>query len=417
MTVPDIDHGIGIEVYSTPIRGILGSIKRAPDQFIVKELLDKSLGIISNADEEHEYPLYLLRKEGIDSNHAVREAETASGLKLKAIGLKDANAVTKQYVSSLQKHRNARASIVTKHCTLDLVGFTSKPITRGKLAGNSFTITITDFIRMNAEESVKELAETINKNCIANFYGYQRFGSARPVTHLVGREIVKRNFRNVVELFLCHPGVYDNREIMEIREACREGNYREALKRMPLQMDLERTLLQELVESDDPIRAFRKLPVNIRRLFVQAYQSYLFNRTLSLAVKDGHDITNAHGHDICFQMSEDTMNIKRFDPNTPITQLPAVPLIGYAFRNDNRFGSIAAKVMEDENVYGKDFYVKEMQEVSMEGGFRLASLLCKQFNYSLNESLRLTFDLNKGCYATVLLRELMKPADPTASGF
>jgi tRNA pseudouridine13 synthase len=58
-----------------------------------------------------------------------------------------------------------------------------------------------------------------------------------------------------------------------------------------------------------------------------------------------------------------------------------------------------------------------MQELSVEGGFRSMSLLCSQFSHVLDKSLQLGFVLYKGCYATVLLRELMKPADPIAAGF
>ena len=217
MTVPVIDQSIGMEVYSTDLRGVGGSIKRTTDQFIVEELLDKtSLDLVSNADEEHEYPLYTLQKEGIDSSHAVKEVEAATGLKFKTVGLKDAKAVTKQYVSAVRKHSNARTHVATKNCVLELVGYTNKPITKGKLAGNRFTIIITGCVFDNLEQSVSELEEIVRKNGIANFYGYQRFGSSRAVTHLVGREVIKRNFKKAVELFLCYPGTYDSKEIMEI---------------------------------------------------------------------------------------------------------------------------------------------------------------------------------------------------------
>ena len=37
---------------------------------------------------------------------------------------------------------------------------------------------------------------------ILNFYGYQRFGSKRPVTHLIGKAILQRDFKKAVELIL-----------------------------------------------------------------------------------------------------------------------------------------------------------------------------------------------------------------------
>jgi tRNA pseudouridine13 synthase len=109
--------------------------------------------------------------------------------------------------------------------------------------------------------------------------------------------------------------------------------------------------------------------------------------------------------------------VNRFDENIKNLQLPAVPLAGYAFRDNNRFSIIVKKVVEEESVAMKDFYIKELQEVSVEGGFRQASILCKEFSYSLNDSLETKFVLNKGSYATILLRELMKPIDPIKAGF
>ncbi len=420
MSIPAIDLATGMEVYSTKIVGIVGRIRQSPDQFVVEEIIDSSFDVSTNSDNEHLYPLYQLKKDGIDSTHAVKEAETATGLKLKVVGLKDARAVTTQYASVSAKQRNAKNKLVTEHCTLDLVGYTSKPIAKGRLVGNRFTIKINDFSG-NVEQSVAELQEYIDKNLVANFFGYQRFGSSRPVTHLVGRQIVKRNFREAVNLFLCYSNENESEHNKEIREKCNDpANFEQLLKVMPNKMDLERVMIEELVKSNDPIKAIRMLPITIRRLLVQAYQSYIFNRTLSIAIKEGCEIASPKQNDICFSFMHNDINMigmNRFDGDTKNLQLPGIPLAGYAFRDDNRFSAIVKKVMEEESVSMKDFYIKELQEVSVEGGFRQASILCREFSYSLNDSLETKFVLNKGSYATILLRELMKPSDPIKAGF
>lgn len=420
MNVPPIDLVIGMEVYSTKILGIDGTIKQSPDQFVVEEIIDSSFDLSTNSDSEHLYPLYLLKKDGIDSSHAVKEVEIGTRLKLKIIGLKDAKAVTTQYASASAKQRNAKNKFVTEHCTLDLVGYTSKPIAKRRLVANRFTIGINDF-HGNVEQSIAELQECINKNVIANFYGYQRFGSARPVTHLVGREILKRNFGEAVNLFLCYSNEHESQHNKEIREMCKDdSNFEHVLKVIPNKMDLERILVEELVKSNDPIKAIRRLPITIRRLLVQAYQSYIFNRTLSVAIKEEYEIALPKQNDVCFSFMDNSINMacmNRFDVDTKNLQLPAIPLAGYAFRDDNRFSAIVKKVMEEESVSMKDFYIKDLQEVSADGGFRQASMLCREFSYSLNDSLETKFVLNKGSYATILLRELMKPNDPIKTGF
>jgi len=420
MKVSALDNAIGLEVYSTKISGIGGRIKQTSDQFVVEEISDSSLDLATRPDQDHPYPLYLLKKDGIDSSHAVKEVEAATGLRLKVVGLKDAKAVTKQYASLIRKQQDAKDKLVTKHCTLDLVGYTKRPITKSNFVGNRFTITINDF-HGNVKQCIDELQDCIDKNAPANFYGYQRFGSTRPITHLVGREIVKRNFKRAVDLFLCYSSGYESKSNKEIREMCNDSsNFQHLLQVMPDKMDLERMMINELIRSNDPVKAIRRLPITIRRLLVQSYQSYIFNRSLSIAIKEGYDIASPKQDDICFSFEPSSIKMvgmNRFDTTAKMMQLPAIPLAGYAFRNDNRFSTIVKQVMEEESIDMKDFYIKELQEVSVEGGFRQASMLCREFSYSLNESLQTKFILMKGSYATVLLRELMKPNDPVKVGF
>ena len=58
--------------------------------------------------------------------------------------------------------------------------------------------------------------------------------------------------------------------------------------------------------------------------------------------------------------------------------------------------------------------IKELQETSIEGGFRNASLSCT--DYSLNDNI-VSFTLSRGSFATILLREIMKPEEPLLAGF
>ena len=80
----------------------------------------------------------------------------------------------------------------------------------------------------------------------------------------------------------------------------------------------------------------------------------------------------------------------------------------------NRFDYQISKVLEKEQIHAKDFFSKEMQEISDEGGFRQAAIKCECF--SVNEPL-VSFTLSRGSYATILLREIMKPPNPIAAGF
>ena len=171
-------------------------------------------------------------------------------------------------------------------------------------------------------------------------------------------------------------------------------------------MDFEHLVKSEYDRSKDAIKALRKVPIRIRRLFVEAYKSYIFNRTLSAILQQGYDLKAKEG-DICFRDGELVLYNKQ--------SILAIPTVGYAFKA-KRFADIIDGIMREEGITHKDFYIKEMQEVSSQSGFRQAVLDCRDFSYSL-EPLTLKFMLQRGGYATILLREIMKPHDPIYAGF
>ena len=110
--VPEADKLAGIGCYCTAFDGIGGLIKQSSEQFRVFEIIDDSyLKDISDIqDTNYRYPLYILEKQNIDSNHAVLEITKAIGLRLKIIGIKDAKAVTIQHASSEQTKNVPRES-------------------------------------------------------------------------------------------------------------------------------------------------------------------------------------------------------------------------------------------------------------------------------------------------------------------
>ena len=414
--VPKIDKLAGIECYCTDYRGISGCIKRSNEEFRVSEIIDTSFltNISTVQDEHHKYPLYILEKRNIDSNHAIFEIRRKLGITLKVIGLKDAKAVTKQYASSEQT-KNIIKEATTAHTLLSLKGFTKVPIGKSSLSGNAFTISIHNPTVSDISSFIPEI-----KN-IANFYGLQRFGSERMVTHLVGKEIVKRNFQKAAELLLSFTTEYDSTMSIEIRNKSRDPkNYSQIIRELPKRMDIEYQVMSALEKGKGPIAALRSIPINIRRLFVQAYQAYIFNRCLSIAVLNGENVVKSKEGDLCFEIENSSVfgRIRKYNPSTDLISqtVPAIRLIGYTFQpGKGRFDKITEEIMSTEGITPREFYIKEMQELSAQGGFRQAPLWSKDFRF--RGSLTVCFKLPKGSYATTLLRELMKPNDPVRAGF
>jgi tRNA pseudouridine13 synthase len=414
-SISQIDSRAGIECYCTSFAGTGGSIKQGSEGFMVSELVNESLDISLSYNENHRYPLYILEKRDIDSNHALFEIERELHMRFRVMGIKDAKAVTTQYAGMERVMRNPPAELKSRHTRLTLKGFTKHPLQKKFLAGNKFEIRIYNVRSSDLSGFVPHIRK------VGNFYGLQRFGSERLVTHLIGREIVKRNFIQAVELLLCHTTEFDTQMSREIRNKCVDpSNYRQVLKMLPRGMDIERQVLSALVAGRDTIAALRAVPITIRRLFVQAYQAYIFNRCLSRAVMEGEDLLQPQTEDLCFEMEGPATfgRIIKYNPTSKTKLVPAIRMAGYTFQpGKGRFENITRAIMqEEEEVSAKDFYIKEMQELSHQGGFRQAPLWCTDFWYE-RDPLTVSFKLPKGSYATTLLREIIKPGDPIRSGF
>ncbi|MDP3780908.1 MAG: tRNA pseudouridine(13) synthase TruD [Nitrosopumilaceae archaeon] len=397
--IPKIDKEIGILVYSTKFSGCGGKIRTQNEDFIVLEVLSKKAE--SSITEKPGYTVYKLKKHGIDTHHALNDVFKKHGLRLKALGLKDAAATTEQYACSMNKSQSVD-SITDKKYSLKRIGFVQKPLSKKDMIGNHFTIKITD-----AKSNITEFSEF---DKILNFYGYQRFGTKRPVTHKIGKSIVQRNFDEAVNLLLNFTSEYDSQENNELRQQLADKSALQQLaEKIPPQMDLERIVVSELLKHGNPLTAIHALPISIRRLYIQAYQSFIFNKTLSMAFLDGEDLFMPKENDVCYDKNG---LIGRF-VNDP-SQLLAVPFVGYSYFKKTRFDYQISKILKEEEISPKDFFIKEMQETSNEGGFRHVSV--KIDDYTINDN-TVSFTLSRGSFATILLREIMKPTDPILAGF
>ena len=397
--IPNLDSQIGITVYSTTFPGIGGKIRVVPEDFIVTEIIsDKTK---NSVNDQEGYAVYKLKKKKIDTNHALSGIFKKKGIRLKSLGLKDSSAITEQFVCSGNKGK-AIENFSTEKYSLENIGYVKKPLSKKDMIGNHFKIQISD--------CSDGLSNFIEYDKVLNFYGYQRFGSKRPVTHLIGKAILQRDFKKAVDLILSFTSTYDSKENTEIREKLSDKeNYEKYLDQVPTQMDIERIVLKEMIEHDEYIRAIRAIPLSLRRFYIQAYQSFIFNQSLSLSFDDGENLFEAQSSDVCFDYNGIIGKyVKGLD------QRLALPFVGYSYYKKTRFDYQISKILKQEEITPKDFFIKEMQEVSSEGGFRQAAIHC--FDYASKQN-TIEFSLSRGMFATILLREIMKPEDPILAGF
>jgi tRNA pseudouridine13 synthase len=200
-------------------------------------------------------------------------------------------------------------------------------------------------------------------------------------------------------------------------------------------------MLKSLARNpEDFSGAFRRLPSRLLELFVQAYQSYLFNRFLSGRIKHGFSLNAAEVGDYVIGVEKSGVSMPamhRIASSETVKEVNravhggrmrlAIPLIGFKqSRSLGVQGEIESRVLEEEEVSPCDFRVSAMAGMSSRGELRAA--LTPLMGFSSDDvlvdaegvrrhTLRMDFMLYRGSYATIVLREFMKPPDPVKAGF
>ncbi|MEN6592445.1 MAG: tRNA pseudouridine(13) synthase TruD, partial [Methanobacterium sp.] len=149
----------------------------------------------------------------------------------------------------------------------------------------------------------------------------------------------------------------------------------------------------------------------LSRMFVHAYQSYLFNKVVSERTELGIDqyvegdiiIDNEEHlvHEIGAEIDESINNFE-VHPTAPLygTKVPLAT---------GKVGQIEKKVLEEYKLKREDFEVPLMPKLGSHGLRR--AMRFKIWDVSSEatpEGVVVEFSIPKGCYATAVLREIMK---------
>jgi len=453
LNVPKLEKELGIEVYATTTSGIGGEIRGFPEDFTVEEVLtDGSRAMILPPESvsvsgRGRYLLCVLVKRNWDAFLAVKAIAKqldVSPERIRIAGIKDAKAVTAQHFSIYGVAPEQVSDITIKGITVYPLRFSNEKIHSNLLLGNSFRIRIRAVTHSSSiirERLKKVQSELQSLGGLPNFFGHQRFGTVRPITHVVGRCLVRGQLQEAALCFLAQHSEHEHPESREARQRLwHTRNFREALNYFPRKLQHERTMLAHLAKRQgDSAGAFRRLPIKLRQLFVQAYQSHLFNRFLSQRMRLSPSLSEAQVGNYVVKVDGNGLPTTDFARVTPSSikgieqalnkgeMRPALPLIGFKQPpSDGLQGEIEREILETEDVAPSDFRLVHMPEISAPGGLRPVLtpitnfFIEKPVTDQANPSKRavcLNFTLQRGSYATVLLREFMKPRNPIKAGF
>ncbi len=434
MEVPEIEKQIGINLYSTDTEGLGGRLRQEVEDFIVKEITNREEG------KDGKYLVLELTKRDWDTHHFTRTLAKILQISQKRIsvaGTKDKRALTTQKISIFDVDAPEIEKIHLKDVELKFLGRSRKSVELGDLWGNEFIITVRN-IASSPEETGAMLAKTnsevLSQGGVPNFFGIQRFGSVRPVTHLVGKAIVEGDFEKAAMLYIAEPFPDEPEETKAARQSVKETrNFREGLKTYPLRLGHERAMMNHLIANpEDYPGAFRVLPQNLYRMFVHAYQSFIYNMILCRRIESNIPLNQAvEGDIVCFRNEAglpDSSKTEKVNSETVNAMNRLIkhgrafitaPLPGFKTEFASGVtGEIESSVLRELGVSLEGFNVEEFPEMSSKGTRREVLLQVEpkfevgedELNPGKSKAV-LEFMLPKGSYATTVLREYMK-VDP-----
>ncbi len=418
------EEELGLEVFLTEdVPGIGGKLRKTPEDFEVDEI-----SILPPQSDDGKFVIAKVWHRNWEANRLVRRL--SSNLKIGRArvgfaGTKDGRSVATQLMSFNAPIEEVRALQIPDVKILDAYN-ARRMISIGDLIGNRFRLVVED---LGAGMDTKPRCDAVVRKLdvtggFPNFFGIQRFGSVRPITHLIGKDLVRGDFEAAVMRYVANP-LEENSEVTDARRTLQETrDFERALREFPMKLTFERTMIGHLKDKpEDFLGALRKLPYNLLMMFVHAYQSYLFNRILSERLRERMSIGEPEPGDLVLPLSKN--NTPDHDNPIPVTaenleKARKNALEGKAFVSgllygtdspfaEGRMGEIEKKIIEVEKIERLDFQIVGLREASSKGSRRELLAPYKDLSIEVGEG-RATFQftLFKGCYATTLMREFMK---------
>ena len=432
-----VERAVGIEYYVSESGGVGGRLRDRPGDFRVREREAFDVDLRGVDADPGSYPHLVFRAtlSGWDTNDFAAALSDELGVSRERVswaGTKDKHAVTTQLFSVRLEASELPA---LSDADVEVLGRAGRPVLFGDLAGNEFDIVVRDADRPdNADAIADELRAfaaaddggRADEVAVPNWFGQQRFGSGRPITHRVGLDVVAGDWESAAVRYVCESSKREPERSRRARERIGETrDWEAAIERLPGHLRYERAIASRLAESadgpDDYRAALERLPSNLQSMFVNAAQSYAFNLMCSARLERGLPFGRPVAGDVVCFTDDDGL------PDPDRTQVVdegrietvtrhcergrafvTAPLVG----TDTEFGGgepadIARGVLDDLGVEPSDFALPgEFDSTGTRRAVRVATDL------ELGEDpLTLSFSLPKGSYATALAREFLK-VDP-----
>ncbi|MGE3175191.1 MAG: tRNA pseudouridine(13) synthase TruD [Planctomycetota bacterium] len=386
-------------------------LKVTPADFRVREQLDFP------ADPAGEHWVHVLHKEKLSTQEALSQIVQHGAVDRAAIayaGLKDRQAVTEQHLS-----------IAGRAVELKLPGLNLRPIGRSPVPinsrmsrGNAFTITVRDLKPVEAAQLRRSLP-SLQVAGFPNYFDDQRFGCLRHGQGFAMLQVLRGDFEAALQQLIAAPSP---------RAITGDVKLKQALQRLWGDWDacqdvargpIYQPLFQHLQAHPRDFRgALELLPLRLRVIHSFAYQSFLWNRAVSLMLRGG--VPSAQRLRIS-TLAGDLLAWKYLDPER---EQKLVAMDTPLFAPDGQGGSPVFKkamIAELDNADLRPSHFRENVVPGMVWREEPRAVFVKPRDlgevriepddmYQGRVKATLSFGLPRGAYATMLLKRLFAPS-------
>lgn len=395
---------------TSEIPGIGGNIKETPEDFFVEEIP------LYEPSGEGEHVYCQIEKTGLTTFDVVNRIAFALNVPRQNIGyagMKDANAVTRQMLSIQGVSEQQVEALDIQNVVIRSVARHGNKMRLGHLRGNRFVVRIRN-VDAGDVVKVQPVVDAIAKHGMPNFFGEQRFGT-RHNNDLLGAALIRDDTMGVLKLLLGTPDhKYDNAQTIHARKLFDEHKNEESMHAWPRHCGMERRTLHRLIKTHKPSAAVRFIDEPIKRLWISALQSRVFNEVLSRRIKtmdrllDG-DFAWKHDNGACFPVPSAEVEQARC---ASFEISPTGPLVGYRMSTpEGQPLVLEQEVLGQFNLTPEQFRLEGKHKVK--GARRPLRVQVQDLQLSggvddHGAHVTLAFTLPAGAFATVLLGEVMK---------
>lgn len=381
-------------------------LKHRPDDFLVEERLGITPG------DRGRFALYSLEKENLGTPEAVAAIARRWQMhpeRLAVAGLKDKHALTRQ---ALSIENGPRRDLQQSRLRCRYLGQIDRPVTSRDIVANHFRIVLRDLDGAQSER-LPAAVEALAADGLPNYFDRQRFGSLGASRQFMAAAWCAKDYQRAIWLVLADESASDRGSWREEKAILREhwGDWKECLGQV-LQSPA-REVIEHLYRRPGDFRgAITRLPQESRRLWIEAFQSWLWNRLLAAWLRRRCTAEQCAPLSIAGEplvLPHNLDDAQRAAFAAAELPLPTARVKSPEGLDDEVAEALAPTGFQWRQIridYPRDSFFSKGGRAAWFTPAQVACALSDDEDYPERQKATLEFDLPRGCYATIVVQRL-----------